>query len=69
MNTGSALAPIPLPLVFGVIVERTGSWTLPFVGTMGLMLGVLAAFAMRPDQGFGVMPQAGARVAEQVRTA
>jgi MFS family permease len=57
MNTGSALAAILSPLVFGVVIDRTGNWTLPFVGTMVLMLlGVIAAFAMRPDQGFAVAP-------------
>jgi nitrate/nitrite transporter NarK len=66
MNTGSALAAILSPLVFGVVIDQTGNWTLPFVGTMGLMLvGVIAAFAMRPDQGFGATPQ----MREQVRTA
>jgi MFS family permease len=54
MNTGSALAAILSPLVFGIVIDQTGSWTLPFVGTMGLMLvGLLAAFTMRPDHRFG----------------
>ena len=58
MNTGSALAAILSPLVFGVVIDQTGNWTLPFVGTMGLMLvGVIAAFAMRPEQGFGSVSQ------------
>ena len=53
MNTGSALAAILSPLVFGLVIDATGNWTLPFVGTMGLMLvGLLAAFAMRPDNRF-----------------
>ena len=53
MNTGSALAGILSPLVFGWVIDTTGSWTLPFLGTMGLMLiGLLAAFAMRPDRSF-----------------
>ena len=54
MNTGSALAAILSPLVFGWVIDTTGSWTLPFIGTMGLMLvGLLAAFAMRPGDRFG----------------
>ena len=53
MNTGSALAAILSPLIFGIVIDQTGNWTLPFVGTMGLMLvGLLAAFAMRPDNRF-----------------
>ena len=53
MNTGSALAAILSPVVFGWIIDRTGNWSLPFYGTMGLLLvGVVAAFAMRPDRTF-----------------
>jgi len=53
MNTGSALAAILSPLVFGVVIDHTGNWTLPFLGTMALMLaGLLAAFMMRPDHQF-----------------
>ncbi len=53
MNTGSALAAILSPLVFGVVIDATGNWTLPFIGTMGLMLvGLLAAFTMRPGDRF-----------------
>ena len=53
MNTGSALAAILSPLVFGVIIDRTGNWSLPFWGTMGLLVvGIVAAFWMRPDRTF-----------------
>ncbi len=53
MNTGSALAAILSPLVFGIIIDRTGDWSLPFLGTMGLMvLGTIIAFWMQPDQSF-----------------
>ncbi len=38
MNTGSALAAIVSPIVFGFIVDKTGSWTLPFIGSIGLCL-------------------------------
>lgn len=56
MNSGSALAAIVSPVVFGFIIDRTGNWSLPFYGTMGLLLvGMAAAFAMRPDRGFGVV--------------
>ena len=53
MNSGSALAAIVSPVVFGWIIDKTGNWSLPFYGTMGLLLiGTIAAFAMRPDQTF-----------------
>jgi MFS family permease len=38
MNTGSAVATIVSPLVFGYIVDRTGHWIWPFMGSMALML-------------------------------
>jgi MFS family permease len=51
MNTGSALAAIVSPLVFGYIVDRTGNWIWPFIGSMALMLvGAVFAFAMHPDR-------------------
>ncbi len=51
MNSGSALAAIISPVVFGAIIDATGDWSLPFYGTMGLLVvGVVAAFAMRPDR-------------------
>ena len=53
MNSGSAFAAIVSPVVFGWIIDKTGNWSLPFYGTMGLLLvGTIAAFAMRPDQTF-----------------
>jgi MFS family permease len=62
MNTGSALAAILSPLVFGVVIDATGNWTLPFLGTIGLMLiGTVAAFWMRPDLPFAGASQPAAR--------
>ncbi len=53
MNTGSALAAILSPLAFGYIIDQTGNWSLPFWGTMGLLVvGMGAAFWMRPDRTF-----------------
>ena len=53
MNTGSAVAAIVSPIVFGVIVDATGSWTLPFVGSIGLcLLGAALAFTMHPEREF-----------------
>jgi MFS family permease len=53
MNSGSALAAIISPVVAGYLIDRTGNWQLPFVGSMMLMgVGVLLAHRMRPDSKF-----------------
>ncbi len=53
MNVGSAFAAIVSPVVGGWIIDTTGNWNLPFVGSMVLMLvGAAGAFAMKPDQPF-----------------
>jgi MFS family permease len=51
MNVGSAFAAIVSPVVAGWIIDTTGNWNLPFVGSMVLMLaGAIGAFAMKPDR-------------------
>jgi len=51
MNTGSALAAIVSPLVFGYIIDRTHNWVLPFLGSIGLLLaGSIVAFWMKPGE-------------------
>jgi MFS family permease len=53
MNTGSAIAAIASPIVFGLVVDLTGSWTLPFIGSVGLcLLGAGLAFTMHPEREF-----------------
>ena len=68
MNTGSAVAAIISPIVFGLIVDATGSWTLPFAGSIGLcLLGAGLAFTMHPERPFEEeppLPLAGAVPAE-----
>jgi MFS family permease len=55
MNTGSALAAIISPVVSGYLIDRFGSWELPFVGSMILMgFGVVLAFRMQPDSKFDI---------------
>jgi len=50
MNTGSALAAIISPLVFGYVIDKTGNWELPFLGSIGLLLfGSICAFWMKPE--------------------
>jgi MFS family permease len=53
MNMGSALAAILSPVVGGWIIDVTGNWDWPFIGSMGLMLvGAGFAFTMKPEQKF-----------------
>ena len=50
VNAGSAVAGIFSPIVFGFVVDHTGSWTLPFAGSLGLLaIGIVMTFFMRPD--------------------
>ena len=53
MNAGSALAAILSPPIFGLVIDRTGNWSLPFTGTMALMAaGAVGAFFMHPERPF-----------------
>jgi MFS transporter, ACS family, glucarate transporter len=53
MNTGSALAAIISPVLSGFLIDRFGSWELPFVGSMVLMaIGVVLALRMQPESKF-----------------
>jgi MFS family permease len=57
MNSGSALAAIISPVVGGYLIDKTGNWQLPFLGSMLVMVaGVLLAFRMRPDSRFEAVP-------------
>jgi MFS family permease len=57
MNSGSALAAILSPVISGYVIDRFGSWELPFIGSMVLMgVGVLLAFRMQPDNRFADAP-------------
>jgi sugar phosphate permease len=49
MNTGSAVAGIVSPLAFGVIAQLSGSYALPFLGSIGLLLvGAVLAWRKLP---------------------
>jgi MFS family permease len=53
MNIGSPLAAIVSPVVFGYVIDKTGNWTLPFLGSISILLvGSIVAFWMRPDKEF-----------------
>jgi MFS family permease len=71
MNFGSAVAGIVSPVFFGYMVDVTGTWTIPFVASIALLLlGVLFTFALRPDQPFtetDAPAKRGLRASEQVR--
>ncbi len=50
MNFGFGMAGIISPFVFGYTIDLTGSWTLPFLGSMALLLiGAGLALRLRPD--------------------
>ena len=51
MNSGSALAAIISPVLAGMIIDRTGNWELPFVGSIALLLfGAILALWMKTDE-------------------
>jgi MFS family permease len=53
MNFGFGIAGIVSPVVFGSLLDLTGSWTIPFYGSLGLLLlGAGLSFFMRPDRPF-----------------
>ncbi len=53
MNFGFGVAGIVSPLVFGYLIDETGSWTLPFIGSaILLVIGAGLAFQMHPDRPF-----------------
>lgn len=61
MNVGSALAAAVSPLVAGYVIQRTGNWDLPFLGSIGLLLfGAIFAYWMKPN-----VPLAGAEMSER----
>jgi MFS family permease len=53
MNTGSALAAIISPVVGGWLIDTTGNWDIPFIGSMILMAaGAVLALRMRASVPF-----------------
>jgi MFS family permease len=51
LNVGAAIAVTISPIVFGWVVDKTGNWTLPFLGAIGfLVLGTIMTFRIRPNQ-------------------
>ena len=53
MNFGFGLAGMISPVVFGIIIDKTGRWDYPFIASLGfLLLGAFLALFMRPDERF-----------------
>jgi hypothetical protein len=49
MNTGFGLAGMISPVVFGYLIEATGSYNLPFMISAGLLgVGALASLFINP---------------------
>lgn len=57
MNAGAAISGILSPIVFGVLVDKTGSWTLPFAGSVAMLLiGMIVVLRMRPNVSLQAKP-------------
>jgi MFS family permease len=53
MNIGSALAAAVSPLVAGYVIKWTKNYSLPFIGSLGLLLlGAILAYWMKPNESF-----------------
>jgi MFS family permease len=64
MNFGFGVAGIISPVVFGFLVDATGSWTLPFGASVILLLvGAGLAFGMHADRPFEPLPPTEPRLA------
>ena len=51
MNIGSPLAAVVSPLVFGYVIDKTHNWTLPFIGSIVLLLlGSVIVFWVYPSK-------------------
>jgi MFS family permease len=50
MNAGSAVAGIISPIIFGLVIDATNNWTLPFAGSIGLLfIGAIATLWIKPQ--------------------
>jgi nitrate/nitrite transporter NarK len=60
MNSAGAVAGILSPVMFGWILQRTGSWTTPFTVSLGLLLlGATMTYWFRPHQPLDALPRIG----------
>jgi MFS family permease len=59
MNFGFGIAGLISPSSFGYLVDRTGSWVVPFIASIFLLLlGAVLALRLRPDHPFSEEPAA-----------
>ena len=59
MNFGFAIAGLVSPSSFGYLVDRTGSWVVPFIASIALLfVGAVLAFRLKPDRPFVEEPEA-----------
>ena len=57
MNFGFGVAGLVSPSSFGYLVDRTGSWVVPFIASIFLLLlGAILAWRLRPDRPFTEEP-------------
>lgn len=53
MNFGFGLAGIISPIVFGLVVDRTGNWDIPFAASVGIcVIGAFLTIFMHPERPF-----------------
>ncbi|RXZ36772.1 MFS transporter [Oxalobacteraceae bacterium CAVE-383] len=51
ISTAAGLAAVISPITFGYIIDKTGSWTLPFLASIAILLmGIVMSFWMRPEK-------------------
>ncbi|HWZ48829.1 MAG TPA: MFS transporter [Herbaspirillum sp.] len=51
ISTAAGLAAVISPITFGYIIDTTGSYTLPFLASIAILLvGIVFSFWMRPDK-------------------
>jgi MFS family permease len=60
MNASGAVAGILSPVAFAFILDRTGSWTMPFAVSIGLLLfAIVVTYWIRPDRPIENLPRVG----------
>jgi nitrate/nitrite transporter NarK len=60
LNAAGAVAGILSPVAFGWILDRTGSWTTPFVFSVELLLSaIIMTYWIRPDRPIEAIPRIG----------
>ncbi len=56
VSTAAGLAAVISPIMFGYIIDKTGSYTLPFLASIAVMvMGIVMSFFMRPDRSLDVV--------------